>query len=100
MHPRCVRAGPQPLACVSWLWVDAGTLRACVAWMLHFAFALMRSNKKACPVEARRLRAEAIVKVSNSFPQMVQKPCGAQNRRAGFQVNESPRLQANFRRKS
>mgnify|MGYP003594162841 CR=1 FL=1 len=30
------------------------------------------------------LGAEAIVQVTNSLPQLIQKSCGAQNRRAGF----------------
>lgn len=40
--------------------------------------------KKARPAQVSFLSAEAIAKVSNPLPHLVQKPCGAQNRRAGF----------------
>lgn len=44
----------------------------------------MPPDKEAYPVEVSLLSVEAIVKVSNPLPRLVQKTCGAQNRRAGF----------------
>ena len=58
--------------------------RSYVVQIPHFAMATMPPNKKAHPVEVSLLSAEAIVKVTNPLPQLVNKPFGAQNRRAGF----------------
>ena len=52
--------------------------------MPHFTASPMSPNIKVYPVEASLLSVEAIVKVSNPLPQLVQKTCGAQNRRTGF----------------
>jgi hypothetical protein len=50
----------------------------------------MPRDEKPPPVKVSLLIADAIVKLSNPLPQLVQKPCGAQNRRAGFRASENP----------
>lgn len=86
------------MALSAWLWVDADTFRS-LASMLRNASTSAAPMSRGCrisplrpchrmkkphPMQVGLLRVEAIVKVSNPLAQLVQKPCGVQNRRAGF----------------